>query len=388
MNVLMRSVKREWSMLVRRPMFYVMCVVIVPLAMTAFFVSLLDKGVAERVPSAIVDLDHSEMSRRVVRNLESMQQVDVCYKLDSYAEAMDYVKRGDIMGFFLIPDNFGDDALSGRQPELSYYINFGYIVPGSLLVKGYTTMSMLANGAVVQGLLSAKGMPEVEITPILQPFVNKVYQLGNPTMNYGVYLVNSFAPGVLALMVLLVTAYNITAEIKNGASREWIDAAGGSIIVALLGKLLPLTMLFTIVGWVMQIVFYGMAQYPMNGEMWVMLLAMGLLVVACEALAVVVCAIVPNPRYALSVCSLFGVLAFSLGGYSFPVEDMYPGLGIFSYILPMRYYFLIYIDQALNGLELVYSRYYFVALAVYPLVAMLFLPRLKKVMQKPTVYVP
>lgn len=387
MNVLVRSVKREWSMLVRRPMFYVMCVVIVPLAMTAFFVSLLDKGVAERVPSAIVDLDHSEMSRRVVRNLESMQQVDVCYKLDSYAEAMDYVKRGDIMGFFLIPDNFGDDALSGRQPELSYYINFGYIVPGSLLVKGYTTMSMLANGAVVQGLLSAKGMPEVEITPILQPFVNKVHQLGNPTMNYGVYLVNSFAPGVLALMVLLVTAYNITAEIKNGASREWIDAAGGSIIVALVGKLLPLTMLFTIVGWVMQIVFYGMAQYPMNGEMWVMLLAMGLLVVACEALAVVVCAIVPNPRYALSVCSLFGVLAFSLGGYSFPVEDMYPGLGIFSYILPMRYYFLIYIDQALNGLELVYSRYYFVALAVYPLVAMLFLPRLKKVMQKPTVYV-
>ena len=388
MNVLVRSVKREWSMLVRRPMFYVMCVVIVSLAMTAFFVSLLDKGVAERVPSAIVDLDHSEMSRRVVRNLESMQQVDVCYKLDSYAEAMDYVKRGDIMGFFLIPDNFGDDALSGRQPELSYYINFGYIVPGSLLVKGYTTMSMLANGAVVQGLLSAKGMPEVEITPILQPFVNKVHQLGNPTMNYGVYLVNSFAPGVLALMVLLVTAYNITAEIKNGASREWIDAAGGSIIVALVGKLLPLTMLFTIVGWVMQIVFYGMAQYPMNGEMWVMLLAMGLLVVACEALAVVVCAIVPNPRYALSVCSLFGVLAFSLGGYSFPVEDMYPGLGIFSYILPMRYYFLIYIDQALNGLELVYSRYYFVALAVYPLVAMLFLPRLKKVMQKPTVYVP
>lgn len=82
------------------------------------------------------------------------------------------------------------------------------------------------------------------------------------------------------------------------------------------------------------------------------------------------------------------MLAFSLGGYSFPVEDMYPGLGIFSYILPMRYYFLIYIDQALNGLELVYSRYYFVALAVYPLVAMLFLPRLKKVMQKPTVYVP
>lgn len=388
MNVLWQSVKRGCVTLMSRPVFYVLCVVVVPLAMTAFFVSLLEKGVAEHVPSAVVDLDHSDMSRNVTRNLGALQQVDIRYKLDSYAQAMDYVKRGEIMGFFMIPENFGEDALAGRHPELTYYINFGYIVPGSLLVEGYTTMSMLANGAVVQGLLSAKGVPEVEIKPVLQPFVNQVHLLGNPTMNYGVYLVNSFAPGVLALMVLLVVAYNITAEIKNGTTREWLDAASGSIVVALVGKMLPLTMLFTVVGWTMQLVFYGIAQYPMNGEMWVMMLAMFLLVVACESLAVIVCAIVPNPRYALSVCSLIGVLAFSLGGYSFPVEDMYSGIGIFSHLLPMRYYFLIYVDQALNGLELAYSRDYFMALLAFPLVALLFLRRLKKSMQRPVVYVP
>lgn len=388
MNVLWRSIRRGCVTLMSRPVFYVLCVVVVPLAMTAFFVSLLEKGVAEHVPSAVVDLDHSDMSRNVTRNLGALQQVDIRYKLDSYAQAMDYVKRGEIMGFFMIPENFGEDALAGRHPELTYYINFGYIVPGSLLVEGYTTMSMLANGAVVQGLLSAKGVPEVEIKPVLQPFVNQVHLLGNPTMNYGVYLVNSFAPGVLALMVLLVVAYNITAEIKNGTTREWLDAASGSIVVALVGKMLPLTMLFTVVGWTMQLVFYGIAQYPMNGEMWVMMLAMFLLVVACESLAVIVCAIVPNPRYALSVCSLIGVLAFSLGGYSFPVEDMYSGIGIFSHLLPMRYYFLIYVDQALNGLELAYSRDYFMALLAFPLVALLFLRRLKKSMQRPVVYVP
>lgn len=388
MNVLWRSIRRGCVTLMSRPVFYVLCVVVVPLAMTAFFVSLLEEGVAEHVPSAVVDLDHSDMSRNVTRNLGALQQVDIRYKLDSYAQAMDYVKRGEIMGFFMIPENFGEDALAGRHPELTYYINFGYIVPGSLLVEGYTTMSMLANGAVVQGLLSAKGVPEVEIKPVLQPFVNQVHLLGNPTMNYGVYLVNSFAPGVLALMVLLVVAYNITAEIKNGTTREWLDAASGSIVVALVGKMLPLTMLFTIVGWTMQLVFYGIAQYPMNGEMWVMMLAMFLLVVACESLAVIVCAIVPNPRYALSVCSLIGVLAFSLGGYSFPVEDMYSGIGIFSHLLPMRYYFLIYVDQALNGLELAYSRDYFMALLAFPLVALLFLCRLKKSMQRPVVYVP
>ena len=54
-----------------------------------------------------MDLDHSDASRSLIRTLGSMQQVDICYKLDSYAEAMDYVKQDKIMGFFMIPEGFG-----------------------------------------------------------------------------------------------------------------------------------------------------------------------------------------------------------------------------------------------------------------------------------------
>lgn len=118
-----------------------------------------------------------------------------------------------------------------------------------------------------------------------------------------------------------------------------------------------------------------------------MLLAMFMLVVACQAFAIIICSILPNPRYALSICSLIGMLAFSLGGYSFPVEDMYPSLAIFSYILPTRYYFLIYADQALNGLDIYYSRYYYIALATFPLLATIFTPLLKRAMTKPVVYI-
>lgn len=388
LSYITHSIKRGCLTLAKRPVFYLVCIILIPLAMTAFFVSLMDEGVANRVPSAVVDLDHSTASRNLTRTLGSMQQVDIRYKLNSYAEAMDYVKEDKIMGFFLIPEGFDSEMLAGRNPELTYYINFGYFVPGSLLIKGYTTISMLANGAVIQGTLSAHGANEDEIKPALQPFVNDIHALGNPRMNYGVYLANSFAPGVFALMVVLVTCYVITMELKYGTSRKWLNVGGGSILVSLLGKLLPLTVLFTLVGWLIQVILFGIAHYPMNGEMWTMLLAVFLLVIACQAFAVTVSSILPNPRYALSVCSLMSVLAFSLGGYSFPVEDMYPGLAIFSYILPIRYYFLIYIDQALNGLGFAFSRYYFATLLVFPVVSLILLPRLKRACAKPVVYVP
>ena len=53
-----------------------------------------------------------------------------------------------------------------------------------------------------------------------------------------------------------------------------------------------------------------------------------------------------------------------MAGFSFPVDKMYGAVGIFAYIMPIRYYFLIYADQALGGLPLYYSRFYYIAMLV------------------------
>ena len=104
-------------------------------------------------------------------------------------------------------------------------------------------------------------------------------------------------------------------------------------------------------------------------------------------MGVLVCGIVPNMRIALSICSLLSVLAFSISGITMPVENMYGWVGIISYILPIRYYFLIYIDQALNGIDIYYSRYYFIALLLFVLVSLVPLANLKRMCRRP-VYIP
>jgi ABC-2 type transport system permease protein len=53
----------------------------------------------------------------------------------------------------------------------------------------------------------------------------------------------------------------------------------------------------------------------------------------------------------------------------------------------MRYYFLIYINQALNGLDWIYSFDYFAALLTFPLAALVFLPLLKRALLKPIKYI-
>ena len=118
-----------------------------------------------------------------------------------------------------------------------------------------------------------------------------------------------------------------------------------------------------------------------------MIAATMLLVVASQAFGLFICSVVPNPRLSFSLCSLFGILSFSFTGFSFPVSSMYGFLAVFSWLAPIRYWFLIYINEALNGVGLYYSRYYFAALLLFPFVACLLLRRLGKACQNP-VYVP
>lgn len=235
--------------------------------------------------------------------------------------------------------------------------------------------------------LMSVGMTPEKATQLVSPVNVSVRAPGNPWLNYSIYLSNSFLPALLALMVTCVTAFSICEELKTGHSRTLLERAGGSMFVALLGKLIPQSLVFTCVGVLMQSMLFGYCHFPLNNHPMHMILAMWFVVVACQWFAVAICCVVPNLRLALSLCSLTGILAFSIAGFSFPVEQMYGAIGILSYILPVRYYFQIYIDQALNGIPIFYSRFYYAALLCFPLVGMIGMARLRKRCLNP-VYVP
>ena len=118
-----------------------------------------------------------------------------------------------------------------------------------------------------------------------------------------------------------------------------------------------------------------------------MVLAVLMLVVASQGFALSVSSLIVNPRMALSMCCLTGILAFSIAGLSFPVEQMYSGVGIVSWILPSRYYFMIYCNQALNGLPFAYSAPWYAAMIVFVILPSALLWHLKRKCLNP-VYVP
>lgn len=369
--------KRECHRLVSRPL-YLFCMVIAPLFCYVFFTTLMASGLPTDLPVGAVDLDNSNTSRKLLRNLDAFSQTGIVEQYNSVNEARHAIQQGKIYGFFYIPAHLSAEAQSQHQPTLSFYTNNSYLIAGSLLFKDMKMMGELASGSAARSVLYAKGATESQAMAFLQPIVIDTHPLNNPWLNYSVYLCNTLLPGVLMLMIFMITVYSIGVEIKDRTAREWLRTGNNSIYISLVGKLLPHTVIFTIMGIFYNVYLYGYLHFPCNSGIFSMIFATLFLVLASQSLGVVMIGTFPSLRLGLSFASLWGVISFSISGFTFPVMAMHPVLQALSNLFPLRHYFLIYVDQALNGYSMAYSWINYMALLIFMMLPFLVIHRLKK----------
>lgn len=369
-------IKRECKRLVSRPL-YLFCMVIAPLFCYIFFTSLMSSGLPTDLPIGGVDLDNSSTSRRILRNLDAFEQTAITSRYASFDDARIAMQRGDIYGFYYIPKNLASNAISGRQPKISFYTNNSYLIAGSLLYKDMKMMSEMAGGAISRATLYAKGATEKQAMTALQPIIIDTHPLNNPWLNYSVYLCNTLVPGILMLLIFMTTVYSIGVEIKDQTAREWLRIGNSSMYISLVGKLLPHTAIFFLMSIFYNVYLYGFLHFPCNSGILPMIFASLLLVLASQSCGVIMIGVLPTLRLGLSFASLWGVLSFSITGFSFPVMAMHPVLQGLSNLFPLRHYFLIYVDQALNGYSMAYSWINYMALMLFIMLPFTIMNRLK-----------
>lgn len=261
-----------------------------------------------------------------------------------------------------------------------------YYVPASLLFKTFKATAMYTKAGLAVSVINSAGVTS-DATAMLLPVNITTRGLGNPELNYAIYLCNSFLPCVLQLMIMLVTCFSLGQEIKYHTSVRLLDMAGGSIYRAIAAKILPQTIIWWIMALFLESWLFKWQAYPVYGSWFWLTVSELMFVLACQGFAIFIFGILPNLRLSLSVSALFGILSFSIAAFSFPAQSMYPAIGIFSWLMPTRYNFLIYGNIALNGLPLYYSRVWFAVYIIYMMLPATVLWRIRREMAQP-VYAP
>ncbi len=389
----MRYLSNIWQivlrelLILRRNHIYRFCMVAFPALVVFFFTSLMDDGLPTGMPVGVVDLDNTSTSRSLVRRLDGFQMSEVVAHYPSVSEARRALQRNEIYGFLYIPKGTTDDLLASRQPRMSYYYTYTTLVAGAMMMKDMKTISTLGSAAVGQATMRARGFTDDQIQTFLQPVKIDLHQVANPWTSYNAYLTTTIVPGMIMLFICLITAYSLGNELKFDTSKEWVRMADNNILVALIGKFLPQTLVFLAVVYAYEYYVFFVIGFPHLGSPW-MLLVLGLLqVLALQGFGIFMFGLMPSLRMSMSVCSLWSVLSFSMAGSAFPVMGMDGPLQSLAWLFPLRHYYMIYQISVFNGYPLAEAWPHFMALSAFVLLPWLVIKKIKNVMLT-YVYIP
>ncbi len=376
MNTIIETAYREVKLWVRRPV-YVLAPLAAMLFCSIFFLTFFGHGTPADLPIAVVDMDNSPLTRNFIRQLDATE-LGKTVRYDNYSQAREAMQKGEVTAICVLPENMYSDVLAGRKPAASFYLNTMYYVGGMMTYKNLLTMFNLSIGAVQRETMRAMGMAEDAIMAAIQPIQTDVHQIGNPTTDYTAYLANILLPGLLELLVIVTVAYSLSTELKYGTSAGLLKDAGDSISYVLAGKLLPFTVMFSAMGCILVTILYGPMNFPLAGSIWAMMLNIILLVLASEAFAVFIVALLPVCRLAVCISAFLGILAFSLSGFTVPLEQMPGFFRGMAAMFPLRPYYNFYVSETIfaSGFALWWKdivHYLLFMLAPLPL-----LPRLKR----------
>lgn len=372
------ALQRELRRIARQPMYWLLLVVL-PVISFAFFAVIFKEGVARNIPVAVLDEDHTTLSRKVTQMIDDTPTAMVSYEVQSMDEAEHLMREGKISAIIQIPAFFEKNILSVGQTHLESYVSGTNITVNGLLAKDIQTAVTTFQAGVQLQMLMKQGLTEQQAMAQIMPVRFIKHVLFNPYTNYSYYLSPSFMPMMLMIFAILVTIFAIGTELKHGTAREWLSSANGSMLSALIGKMLPLIAIMLLMTLLMFVILFKIVGVPLNGSLTVLMLGCMLFVLAYMSIGVLIISLLSNLRLSLSIGGGYSVLAFTFSGLTFPMMAMYPSMQLFSKIFPFTFYTDIFIDQALRGAPVIDSLWDMGSIALFIVLPMLCLPRLRRI---------
>ena len=330
------------------------------------------------LPVAVVDLDHSALSRSIVKAIDASSVIKVAYQASDPSQARDLMLKGSIYASVVIPKGLEKDILRGKGGEVVGLTNTQMLLPGSIISSSLNAaVATVSAGINFQSRLQRGAMMEQAMTQ-LEPVNLDRRVLFNPQLNYMYFLSAALCPTFLQIFILMSVVMALGSEFKNRSARKWLETAGGSVWWAVTGKLAVYFISFSLVGFIMLAVIIHGFGVPLGGSLASLIAATIFLVLAYIACGILLVFLFPSLRMALSVSSFFSGTAFAFVGLTFPLSGM-PALGkAWSNMLPLTHYLHVFQEQTLREAEIAESIPELLVMLTFISAGYLLIPLLKR----------
>jgi ABC-2 type transport system permease protein len=150
-----------------------------------------------RVPVAIVDQDHSALSRQLIRYVGSHPALTVAGVTTRPEQAQEWIWQGDVAGTLVIPADFSRKALTGRQPEVEVGGIATYPLLNKVVLNALAEVTSTVSAGIELKRLGAGSPSPAQTAAQREPLGVEALPMFNVREGYASYIV----PGVVVLLM-------------------------------------------------------------------------------------------------------------------------------------------------------------------------------------------
>lgn len=349
---ILRALLRKEIMSIRRNALVPKIIFILPVV-TMLILPLVATMDVKHVDIAVVDNDHSELSRRTVADIEASGVLSVSDLCNTFDEALTRLEGGDIDVILTIPLNYEKNLATGIIPKVDIQANGVNATKGTLGAQ-YTARSV---AATLKQYLASLGreFPVADIS---------VLNMYNPTLDFRNYMI----PALIVILLIIICGFlptlNLVSEKETGTI-EAINVTPVGRFTFVLSKLLPYWIigLFVVtVGMIIGWVVYGLRP---QGSVAGFYLASVLFSLVMSGLGVLIANKSNTMMQSIFVMFAVIILFQLMGGLFTPISSMPQWAQWLTYAIPPRYFIEIMRALYLRGTPVSELTAQYAALVLY-----------------------
>lgn len=288
--------------------------------------NLFGSGFIRELPVIICDLDGSSLSRSLLRRIDALPSVHVSHRTTSPDEGNASLRRGNGYALLLIPRHFERDMLRLRSPKIIAYVDGQHMPVGSILRNEITEMGA-AFWSMEYGNLQARFGMSPEQARQTAALALDLRPIGNPALNYGVFLPHALIPAILQITLgvyFVCTLHRLRAE-----GRSTPSAICGTLLPGMLWAWFLCCATAAMLFWRGSLVLHG--SFPTLCGLYLLFIA------ACAAMSLFLASLGDKLLQSLIIASAMTSPAFAFSGVAFPLAAM-PAFGRFwASLLPLTH---------------------------------------------------
>ncbi len=319
--------------------------VLISMALILFFsmmAGMYYKNAPTKIKVAILDLDHSPLSRSIIYNIKQSQFFSVTHQAYDYLNLQELVDNDSVDVGVVIPEHTYKNVLNKRKVSLLTVLNgtANPIVPKiSLMMLNKIIMTLNLQMSMKMRVEELGDIPNTRHpkTPLLS--VNERVFF-SPGLSMESSMLPAFMGLAMQIVSMLIVLFAVMANLKLIRQKApYIKLARQLPIKALIP---PFIISWLIVSTAISVAFFTtmhLFHVPVKHDtMWEVAFIISLLVLSMESLSYFLALNIRNGAVLAGIITLIVMPAFMYSGYLIPIEQMADVPNMIGNAFPLRHY--------------------------------------------------